>query len=116
MTCHNEGFVTMVNGQCQCYCPDGLDPATGCQTILKQISAPAEFPGGQYAMLAPKEGCPADGQFQTGSLVHFHYKANSYNPFLLQGSMSAHLKSEFRNDQDFQSEPQLLKSHLFSEL
>ena len=34
--CHNDGFVTLVDGQCSCLCPAGLDSSTGCATTIKQ--------------------------------------------------------------------------------
>ena len=34
--CHNDGFVTLVDDQCSCLCPAGLDPSTGCATTIKQ--------------------------------------------------------------------------------
>ena len=34
--CHNDGFVTLVDDQCSCLCPAGLDSSTGCTTTIKQ--------------------------------------------------------------------------------
>ena len=36
-TCMNDGYITSVNGRCNCICPDGLDPESGCSTILPTV-------------------------------------------------------------------------------
>ena len=32
ITCHNDGYVSYIDGQCRCRCPEGLDHNTGCAT------------------------------------------------------------------------------------
>ena len=36
MQCENDGFVSVVDDQCSCLCPPGLDPATGCTKTVTQ--------------------------------------------------------------------------------
>ncbi|KAK3785148.1 hypothetical protein RRG08_021948 [Elysia crispata] len=66
MVCENDGYLTKVDGQCACRCIPGLDPNTGCSTILKADPPGLEFPGGKWAIPAHESGCP-DGSFLTGS-------------------------------------------------
>ncbi|XP_050396408.2 uncharacterized protein LOC126814967 isoform X2 [Patella vulgata] len=68
ITCENGGYFTLVKGVCSCKCVDGLNPDTGCRTVL-QAKATVEFPKGHYTILMAKEGCPHH-LFQTGRLTH----------------------------------------------
>ncbi|XP_005088874.2 uncharacterized protein LOC101856539 [Aplysia californica] len=69
-TCVNDGYVTTVDGTCNCFCPKDLDPSTGCATVLKAGSFTGGFPGGKYALPAPIGGCP-DSAFLEGARTHF---------------------------------------------
>ncbi|KAK6185631.1 hypothetical protein SNE40_007823 [Patella caerulea] len=67
--CANDGFITTVNGECDCMCPLHLDPATSCNTFLKRRKE-YKWPSGHYTLIAPHTGCP-DGRFDEGSLTHW---------------------------------------------
>ncbi|KAL4227388.1 metalloendopeptidase [Mactra antiquata] len=33
LTCHNGGYKALVNGNCKCRCPEGLDASNNCRTL-----------------------------------------------------------------------------------
>ena len=76
MTCENDGYPTLVDGTCQCWCVQGLDPDTGCTTILRSTTSTQAWPGGSYALPQPKSGC-ADGAAKSGSRVHYNDGINT---------------------------------------
>ncbi|XP_048244770.1 uncharacterized protein LOC124121271 [Haliotis rufescens] len=70
VTCVNDGFVSYIdNSTCACICPPGLDPATGCSDVIKQVPAPTKWPVGTYAMPSATDGCPGD-VFLDGFVQH----------------------------------------------
>ncbi|XP_070212099.1 uncharacterized protein [Littorina saxatilis] len=85
--CQNNGFVTLTKGQCSCVCPDGLDPATGC-TTQRTKSVAQTFPGGNYAILAPSEGCPSANGFESGVITHTYPFGRVISPNKLLGTIS----------------------------
>ena len=36
LSCQNGGYMSYVNGSCNCRCPVGLDYSTGCTTLTDQ--------------------------------------------------------------------------------
>ncbi|GFS26660.1 metalloendopeptidase [Elysia marginata] len=68
LVCQNEGYLTLVDNKCGCVCIPGLDPDTGCTTVLKGDPKGVQFPGGSYAIPAVSSGCP-DESFTIGSRV-----------------------------------------------
>ena len=71
ITCHNDGYLSLVDGRCGCKCSfPGLDPHTGCQTPITSSTPTQAWPTGSYALPQPKEGCADDGRFASGSRVH----------------------------------------------
>ncbi|XP_012936733.1 uncharacterized protein LOC101848513 [Aplysia californica] len=90
LTCHNDGFLTLVEGQCACYCPEGLDPATGCADIMKKVPEGTEFPGGKWALPMTTSGCP-DGSFEVGYRKHYTDSDGpnlESDPYHLNGTIS----------------------------
>ncbi|KAL8573558.1 hypothetical protein ACOMHN_047829 [Nucella lapillus] len=85
--CHNAGFVTMVNGRCDCYCPHGLDPSTGCTTVRTKYEKQT-FPGGSYALPSPRDGCPQSHGFQTRVVTHTYPHLWDWGTDLLTDSLS----------------------------
>ena len=61
--CENDGYLTLVDDRCSCRCIPGLDPTTGCTTILKTDPPGLAFPGGKYAIPAHSSGCPDENFF-----------------------------------------------------
>ncbi|XP_071084636.1 uncharacterized protein [Haliotis cracherodii] len=58
--CINDGFVSYVEGACQCLCPPGLDPQTGCRTVIKSVASVPDWPPGSYGVLSTSDGCPSN--------------------------------------------------------
>ncbi|XP_067669473.1 uncharacterized protein [Haliotis asinina] len=58
--CINDGYVSYVEGACRCMCPPGLDPKTGCRTVIKTVASVPEFPAGAYGVLGTSAGCPSN--------------------------------------------------------
>ncbi|XP_070210463.1 tolloid-like protein 2 [Littorina saxatilis] len=85
MTCENDGYVISRNDVCQCICPVGLDPATGCTSIFRAVNKATAFPGEKYALPAPLDGCPEGQGFSTGSLTHLFPYSWPFPPYLLKG-------------------------------
>ncbi|RUS76016.1 hypothetical protein EGW08_016221 [Elysia chlorotica] len=89
VTCQNDGYLTKVDNKCSCRCIPGLDPDTGCTTILKADPPGLGFPGGKWAIPAHASGCP-DGSFLTGSRTHVNDGGNSKSSdFDLKGQYTA---------------------------
>ncbi|KAL8570787.1 hypothetical protein ACOMHN_006937 [Nucella lapillus] len=85
--CHNDGFVTVVDDQCSCLCPPGLDPSTGCATTITQVSTSSSWPNGPFALLSSISGCPGNNEFVTGSWQHQGAGDNAVSDgFLLAGT------------------------------
>ncbi|XP_076465481.1 uncharacterized protein LOC143297173 [Babylonia areolata] len=68
--CHNGGFVTLVDDQCSCLCPPGLDPSTGCATTITQVTTSTAWPAGSFGLFSASAGCPGDNGFSEGSWQH----------------------------------------------
>ncbi|KAL8570785.1 hypothetical protein ACOMHN_006935 [Nucella lapillus] len=87
--CHNDGFVTVVDDQCSCLCPPGLDPSTGCATTITQAVTSTSWPAGSFALLSSSAGCPGN-EFLEGSWQH-QGKGNNRksDTFHLAGSFNA---------------------------
>ncbi|KAL3882290.1 hypothetical protein ACJMK2_028652, partial [Sinanodonta woodiana] len=55
--CYNGGYLSYVNGKCQCRCPFPFNSGDGCQTL--ETNAPSlSWPAGSFAFLKPIQGCP----------------------------------------------------------
>ncbi|KAL3856287.1 hypothetical protein ACJMK2_011061 [Sinanodonta woodiana] len=68
ITCHNAGYLSYVDGKCQCRCPFALNPADGCQT-LESKNEDLFWPMDSFAFLKPIQGCPKG--FTSGSVKRF---------------------------------------------
>ncbi|KAL3856286.1 hypothetical protein ACJMK2_011060 [Sinanodonta woodiana] len=68
LKCHNAGYLSYVDGKCQCRCPFALNPADGCQT-LESKSQDLSWPVDSFAILKPIQGCPKG--FTSGSVKRF---------------------------------------------
>ncbi|KAK7096823.1 hypothetical protein V1264_003881 [Littorina saxatilis] len=80
--CHNDGFLTLVDDQCSCLCPPGLDPTTGCTTVVKQVTTSSQWPKGLYAIMSPSTGCPGNNEeFSRGSWAHKGEGGNSISDY-----------------------------------
>ncbi|XP_059174422.1 uncharacterized protein LOC131954655 [Physella acuta] len=68
--CNNEqvdcgsGYYTLINGKCQCVCPDEWDPATNCKSLRNGPSSTATWPNTAIALIAggPSHTCPSGFQ------------------------------------------------------
>ncbi|XP_076465381.1 uncharacterized protein LOC143297094 [Babylonia areolata] len=88
--CHNGGFVTLVDDQCSCLCPPGLDPSTGCATTITQVPTSAIWPAGSFALFSASAGCPGNNGFSEGSWQHEGAGSNrKSDKFNLAGSFEA---------------------------
>ncbi|KAL4217780.1 Bone morphogenetic protein 1 [Mactra antiquata] len=59
--CKNGGFPTVYQGQCSCFCPEGLDPDTQCETIARSDELTSmQWPAGSFTILNSVSGCPDD--------------------------------------------------------
>ncbi|XP_052238661.1 uncharacterized protein LOC127849961 [Dreissena polymorpha] len=66
LPCANDGYVSFIDGQCRCRCPDGLEPRTGCNTPLGADL----WPAGSYSLLRPPgDDCPVGFQHGFVQLV-----------------------------------------------
>lgn len=64
--CVNDGYMTRVDGKCECMCPSGLDPADGCRSVLGKADGPKWYetrpwPAGSYALpaVSSEKNCPS---------------------------------------------------------
>ena len=77
LTCHNDGYLTLVDDHCACRCVPGLDPETGCTSIINsKTAASLQFPGGSYALLQSKSGC-GDSTAETGTITLYNDGGNA---------------------------------------
>ncbi|XP_062605027.1 uncharacterized protein LOC134266832, partial [Saccostrea cucullata] len=72
LTCANSGYPAFVKDMCTCRCPEGLDPATGCQTRYdgdRMIST--KWPSVAFTTISTRiTGCPSG--FYEGSFTQHH--------------------------------------------
>ncbi|XP_005092781.2 uncharacterized protein LOC101854311, partial [Aplysia californica] len=88
IVCENDGYITTVDGKCTCRCVPGLDPDTGCTTIIKSGTSTQEFPGGSYALPEPKDGC-SGASVSSGTRIHYNDGDNSVSSdYDLKGGVS----------------------------
>ncbi|XP_052832591.1 uncharacterized protein LOC128250767 isoform X3 [Octopus bimaculoides] len=85
--CRNDGFVVMIDGICQCFCPTGLDPATYCTKIYRPDKSWIDWPVGSYALPRAGSKCPGKKWVKQNS---YHY----INGFVEKGK-SSHLSQFF---------------------
>ena len=74
--CENEGYLTEVDGVCKCMCLPGLDPTTGCTTLLRSGVSTQAFPTGRYALPEPETGCRIPNT-EVGTVIHHNQGDNS---------------------------------------
>lgn len=60
--CVNDGYLTQVDGKCQCRCPEGLDPVDGCKSVLGHAEGgrfddQRSWPAGKWALPQLNSGC-----------------------------------------------------------
>ncbi|KAL3860807.1 hypothetical protein ACJMK2_010874 [Sinanodonta woodiana] len=92
--CHNEGYLSVVDGVCTCRCPYGLNPADGCQTIAYTDAAlqSMSWPNVPFALLKPLSGCPL-GFHSDGTVKR--YKDNAGYTFLSSATSPFHAAGEY---------------------
>ncbi|KAK3598881.1 hypothetical protein CHS0354_036184 [Potamilus streckersoni] len=92
--CRNEGYLSVVDGECTCRCPYGLNPTDGCQSIAQTDATlqSMSWPNEPFALLKPLSGCPL-GFYSDGSVKR--YKDYAGYGFLNSTTSPFHAAGEF---------------------